>query len=138
MVSSYSVVWAYLDDEIIQAAKDGDLVEVERLPEAGIDVNYHCDKHDGTALIWAAINGHTEIVEILLNFGADGNKQMTFGFTALMDAAENGHTEVVELLIDEGAKVNLKDNKGRTALMLASQEGHTEIVELLKNAGAVE
>jgi len=64
-----SVVWADLGYELLQAAEDGDLIEVEKLIEAGADVNLQ-DEWGNTALSEAAINGYTEIVEILKNAGA--------------------------------------------------------------------
>jgi len=45
------------------------------------------------------INGYKEVVELLLENGADVNAKNKDGMTALMYAAEKGYKEVVELLI---------------------------------------
>ena len=124
-------------DELLQAARDGDLAEVERLLEAGADVNLQGD-YGGTALMAAAARGYTEMAELLISAGADVNLQSDYGWTALMVASKYGYTEIVEMLINAGADVNAQNDWGNTALMNAADGGHAEIVEMLKNAGAVE
>ena len=84
-----------------------------------------------TALMCASMNGHLQVVELLLKDNADVNAQEEDGFTALMVASENGHTQVVELLLKEHADIKLQTNDGVTALMLASQNGHQKVIELL-------
>lgn len=46
----------------------------------------------------AAGAGHTGIVELLLDAGANPDTENAYGFTALRVAWTNGRTEVVELL----------------------------------------
>ena len=47
----------------------------------------------------AILNGHTEVVKLLLEKGAQVDIQDSSGWTALMDAGLKGHTEVVKLLL---------------------------------------
>ena len=83
------------------------------------------------ALIEAASGGHTAIVELLLEEGADVNGATDqHGWTALISAA-GYYYDIVELLLEEGADVNAKDIFDRTALMTAARTGNTAIVELL-------
>jgi ankyrin repeat protein len=89
-----------------------------------------------TALILASENGHREVVQALLDKGADVNAKMNDGGPALMKASENGHREVVQTLLDNGAEVNAKMNDGGTALMKASENGHREVVQALLDKGA--
>jgi len=86
-----------------------------------------------TALHYAAGNGHTETVMLLLDHNADVNdRRFTDGFTALQWASQQGHTETVKLLLDRHADINAKTtDQNVTALHGASQEGHTETVKLL-------
>ena len=78
------------------------------LIEAGADINYVCrgitDYYSYTALMWAAEDGVTESVKILLANGADIHAKNKRGRTALDLAMNNQHTEVVQLLQAAGAK----------------------------------
>ena len=49
-------------------------------------------------------NGHTEVVELLLEKGADVNAKTTDGVTAAAAAKWKGHTDIVQLLKKAGAK----------------------------------
>ncbi len=109
---------------------------IESLLEQGADVNY-ADNDDGhTALIEAARNGHTGLVRLLIEHGADVNHTTSFGTTALIYAAEKGYKEIIELLLAQRAEVNLANEAGATALTWAAQRGHKEIAELLIAHGA--
>ena len=56
-----------------------------------------------TALIWAAMRGHTETSQLLIAAGDDVNASTNDGETVLTLAAGNGHTEMAKLLRDAGA-----------------------------------
>ena len=61
-----------------------------------------------------------EVVQILLNAGADVNLQEpSDGMTGLMVAVLESRMEMVKFLINANADLNIQDNAGRTALMLA-------------------
>ena len=77
-----------------------------------------------------------EVVELLVNNGADVNAKDEEGVTALTIAAREGCLEVMEFLIVKGGDVNAKDKKGNTALSLASAEKEHGIVQYLKAHGA--
>ncbi len=86
---------------------------------------------EDTALQLAARLGNIEIIQILLEIGANVDAPpQRYGGTALQYAASRGHTEIVQLLLDAGAAVEAK--RGRmTALQGAAKGGHCWIVELL-------
>lgn len=77
-----------------------------------------------TLLMIAAQNGHTNIVKILLEKGADINVEDYFGNTVLHLAARSGHEKTVEVLIQAVANVNAVDEYGKTPLDYA--EEHTK------------
>ena len=119
-----------------ELARRQDWPEVQRLIAKGADVNSKDKKYGNTALMWASYNGNVEIVQALIDKGADINANSNPGRTALMWASISGHKEVVQLLLAKGADVNSKDVDGNTALIHAADEGRTEIVQALIDKGA--
>ncbi len=111
---------------ISESTEAGDLAEIERLIEAGADVNLrNCS--GVTPLMMASQNGHTEVVNLLLANNADVNAaDKTNGVTALWMASHNGHTKVVKLLLANKAEVNAAHTDGRTPLWLTAHTGRTE------------
>ncbi|KAI8497124.1 hypothetical protein Bbelb_250730 [Branchiostoma belcheri] len=93
-------------------------------------------RHGGTALHLASEDGHTRVVKLLIQHGADVGAKDKYGQTALHLASRHGRTWVVEMLIQHGADVKARNNHGRTALHLASGAGQTGVVELLIKHGA--
>jgi len=122
--------------ELHDAAERGDVNRVKQLLNAGVDVNAKNNDYGSTALIVTSTVGHTEVVKILLEKGADVNSENKYGDTALMGAAAAGQTKIVKALLQKGANVNTKNKYGWSALMMAVKKGHTEVVNLLKQAGA--
>lgn len=98
-----TVAIAGVNENLLEAAKLGNLPKVKRLLDAGAEVNFK-NKDGITALMVASARGHTEIVQALLAKGAEVNTQDKDGVTALMYANTVDHREVKELLIKAGAK----------------------------------
>lgn len=76
-----------------------------------------------------------EIVDLLLEFGAEPEYQNSFG-TALMLAIESGYLNMVKLLVRAGVNVNAQNQEGKTALSKARGRGHEDLAEVLLEAGA--
>ncbi len=89
--------------ELAGAAYAGDLATVERMLEEGADPNSRWCPHDALTLHSAAFMGHTEVVKLLLDYGADLGAVDGQGYSALSAALIGGHPETVELLIGKGA-----------------------------------
>ena len=83
----------------------------------------------------AAQNGHTDIVNALLEKNADLNLQTPQGDTALIWAAQKGHIDCVKALLEAGATVDVTNEYGKTALMIAAVNGHASVSALIQ-AGA--
>jgi ankyrin repeat protein len=77
-----------------------------------------------------------EIANLLIAAGADINFKDSDGQTDLMLAAAEGRIANLKALIAAGADVNIQNNKGRTPLINAAMRGQTESVQLLLAAGA--
>jgi ankyrin repeat protein len=87
----------------------------------------------GPPILEAAANGHTDIIRLLLENGANINQEEKYGQNALILASENGQKATVRMLIEAGACVN---EGGMTPIQVASKQGHKGIVEMLIQAGA--
>ena len=109
------------------------LIEVE-----GCDINQR-DCVDNTPLVWAALNGHEPIVEILLKRGdIDPDKAGRYSQTPLFCAAWSGHAAVVKMLLERDEVTPDKLEKhGRTPLWCAALNGHEGVVKMLLERGEV-
>lgn len=107
---------------------------------AAVDKNPHVvrskDSSGYTPLHHAAIGGHSDVVEVLLEKGAQINMTGGRGETALYLAASKGNAAVVELLATNGADVNRASSDGKTPLHKAAMAGHADTVITLLEAGA--
>ena len=112
------------------------LERVRRSLEQGLDVN-EADENGRTALMMAAFDGYTEVVELLIGHGAEVDRHDSSGRTALMYASSGPFPQTVELLVQNGADVNRADKaESWTALMFAAAEGHQAVVLALARHGA--
>jgi len=129
-------------DAIRDAASVGDEIAVHSWLDGGGNANSTFNAEDAsvwgiTLLMAAAEKGHSGVVDLLLQRGANVNQQNSKGQAALRQAALGGHQPVVEALLQRGAKVNQQNNQGSNALTEAAYGGHERVVDLLLNRGAV-
>lgn len=85
-----------IDQALIDATKDGDIAHMERLIGLGARVN-HLSHQQGTPLMIASFNGDLPAVQLLLQRGADPNKE-----------AANGAVPLSSLLVATFAQGTLK------------------------------
>jgi hypothetical protein len=89
-----------------------------------------------SALLFAANNGHHDLVETLIDIGADIEDRSNNWKTPLLWASLWGHYRTVEVLINHGANMSVYDIEGMTAVMSATINRHDRVVQLLIDHGA--
>lgn len=87
----------------------------------------HCDGQ--WPLSAASQQGHSDIVQLLLERGAEPDSVTIYSWTGLLFAAAAGHVRISELLLQGGASVNHRDALSEGPLTLAAKTGHLDIVE---------
>eukprot|EP00577_Skeletonema_sp_RCC1716_P001762 CAMPEP_0113427386 /NCGR_PEP_ID=MMETSP0013_2-20120614/31273_1 /TAXON_ID=2843 ORGANISM="Skeletonema costatum, Strain 1716" /NCGR_SAMPLE_ID=MMETSP0013_2 /ASSEMBLY_ACC=CAM_ASM_000158 /LENGTH=1790 /DNA_ID=CAMNT_0000315807 /DNA_START=47 /DNA_END=5419 /DNA_ORIENTATION=- /assembly_acc=CAM_ASM_000158 len=80
--------------------------------------------------------GNLEVLNLLLEMGADVNACNKWRETPLLIAANNGHVEAVKALLKSGADPSLCSEAGWSALTFAAHKGYSDIVRLLLAAQA--
>ena len=89
----------------------GQADNVERILDENPDFSVDSvGEEDGPTLaIWAAIEGQPEVLQKLIDRGADINKPDNDGHSALWWAVSRGHESTAMILLDNGAKVSRED-----------------------------
>jgi hypothetical protein len=120
------------DPPLVYAAHLGHLGRINALLDAGVEVNLAHSKTGSTALMAAAIGGHVEIVQRLLNKpGIERDKLAANGDSALTIPLRNKQPGVVDCLLDAGVRVDLPET-----LHQAVSEINASLVEVLFKHGA--
>ena len=123
----------YSEDSFVQRALRGNNLAVKLFLLSGMSPD---TKNKSGALALVAAGNHTEILEILLNGGANVNERNSEGITALMAASASGNIASINLLYSRHASVNEKANNGVTALILAVGGNKYNAVKQLLLLGA--
>jgi ankyrin repeat protein len=121
----------------MKAVKSNDVARVRALIRQGIDVN-ELDANGDPPLIQAAYRGHTEIVRLLLEAGADVSVvDPEMKATALHAAAYAGRTEAARLLIAHRIDIDKQGPyNGYTALHDAIWQNNIDTAKVIIEAGA--
>ena len=119
----------------VMAESAQDAPALELLVKSGVDVNTVLSKDSGdTLLSYAIFDGSLEMVEKLLELGADPNMPVPGGLTFLGYAAmiDPGHTKIIEALIRSGAVSTIANKNGKSPLSLAKKYGNKGAVAILE------
>ena len=136
-------LWWPVPSTLVGAGANGDIDKIETAITFGIDINVidelsegeDQESFSGTAMIGAALNGHTDTVQFLVDHGAAFDVQDSKQRTALFHAVEQGHMPVVDVLLKAGADANLSP-PSETCLYRAAGRGNVRMVTALLEHGA--
>ena len=154
-----------VNNELIQAAKEGKMKLVKELLDNGASINYH-DAAGLSPLLIATLSGNREMAGYLTGRGArfssvevatlmlvaverndvwiaslitkqrtDLNLTFDNGQTILWYASKKGAWDVFDVFVKGGVNVNIKDSSGHTIFSYAMDSGQAQVVERLNKLG---
>ncbi|XP_028813701.1 ankyrin repeat domain-containing protein 26 isoform X10 [Denticeps clupeoides] len=115
--------------KVHKAASTGDVAKLRQLAKKN-DLN-QLDKENRTALHIACVNGHTDVVQFLVESKAKLNLCDNQNRSALMKAVQCQQDRCIAVLLEHEADPNLVDINGNTALHLAARIPSPSIAVLL-------
>ncbi len=129
LIDSNKASWLYL------AADTGDTEKFSLLLNSGADFNIVPDQWELSPLQIACQNGHTDIVEILLDHKADYTRENKNGFNCFYIAVQNNHYKTVLAFLSRGIDPDQTSYHG-TTLLHEAVKVNSDIVEVLLKYGA--
>ena len=123
--------------DLAQAATVGNVNDVRIFLQRDPQAIHRTGANNMLPIQLAADNGHSEVIKLLLQAGADVNApHEKVQATPLQYAAAAGRLDAVRVLLAAHAKVDAVDNQGRTPLMWAASKGQVPVIQELLQHGA--
>ncbi|XP_007894883.1 poly [ADP-ribose] polymerase tankyrase-2 isoform X1 [Callorhinchus milii] len=122
--------------ELFEACRNGDVARVKRLVSADNVNARDTVGRRSTPLHFSAGFGRKDVVEFLLQSGANVHATDDGGLIPLHNACSFGHAEVVNLLLRQGTDPNARDNWNYTPLHEAAIKGKIDVCIVLLQHGA--
>ncbi len=118
----------------LKALENSDVFQIHKLISKGFDLNAPL-ANGARPIVMAALYEEVDMVQLLLESGADGSDGL-----ALHSAAMNGNVEIAEVLLKYNADINGVDieHEMRTPLMVSAIFNQTEMQDFLLKRGADE
>ncbi|XP_028651298.1 poly [ADP-ribose] polymerase tankyrase-2 isoform X1 [Erpetoichthys calabaricus] len=122
--------------ELFEACRNGDVERVKKLVNFENVNSRDTAGRKSTPLHFAAGFGRKDVVDYLLQSGANVHARDDGGLISLHNACSFGHAEVVSLLLQHGADPNSRDNWNYTPLHEAAIKGKIDVCIVLLQHGA--
>ncbi len=126
---------------MLKAVAANNIQEVKQYLDQGVSIEYQ-DKYGQTALSTAAWAGHADMVQFLLDRGANADRK-SYNGTLLMSllattapGARPWYPKVANILAAATQDINYRDDRGWTAINLAVKNGFDDVVDALIAQGA--
>jgi ankyrin repeat protein len=124
--------------ELADAVRNGDLTRTHQLLTAGVDPDGYDDAGDAPLHI-AVMQNHLELIEILLDAGANIDRPRTgAGDTPLLEAVQHHHDDASLLLLARGADPTYAAWRGPALRCAIMQNARPDVVDALIDHGAIE
>jgi ankyrin repeat protein len=120
---------------VIKAAKSGDVATLKSLLSIDPSLIAFRDTDGSTPLHCATWKGHENVVQVLLQAGAEVNainQNDHWGTTPLHAAAHANQAKIAQLLLDKGADPKAKDMEGRTPMFHTTFHKAKAVAKLLQ------
>jgi ankyrin repeat protein len=142
-------------DALMLAARAGNVAVAKLLVEHGADVNRREHYRNQSAVMWAAAEGHADMVAFLVSKKADLTVRAlandwetqisseprvqyrpTGGLTPLLYAARAGCLSCVSAMVEAGVDVDRPNPDGMTPMIMALDNGYPNVARYLLDRGA--
>lgn len=136
LIGLFNLPWAYADVDVFDAARNGDLAQLETYVQAGGSFNITNEK-GYTPFILAAYYDQQAATAFMLEHQAEPCALDHVGNNAFMGVAFKGHENMAKWLLSHtSCSINHRNNAGQTALMMAALFDREALVGLFIEHGA--
>lgn len=108
---------------LADACEDGDITKARRLLQEKPEDLDVADAAGNTPLQCASLNGHEDVVKMLIEAGCNIHCVNDRKDSPLLDAVENGHLEVVKLLLAAGVNPKIRNEEGEEPINKIDESG---------------
>ncbi len=108
------------------ASEKGFLDQLKSLTDEELKTKTSCGE---TGIHFAAKNGHTHIIDFLVNKGLIVDERTISNWTPLHTAVESNHLAVVECLLKHGADMQVLNSDGKSPMDIAKSLNNEKMME---------